>query len=59
MVSKSDRFKPDDYDLTVARPLRIGFGEQDYFTGRIREVRLYRRALTDREIGALQESQRP
>lgn len=59
LVSKSERFEPDDYDLTVKQPLKIGFGEQDYFTGRIREVRLYQRALTDREIETLQESQRP
>jgi hypothetical protein len=56
LVSKSEPFKPDNYDLTVTQPLKIGFGEQDYFTGRIREVRLYQRVLTDREIEVLQES---
>lgn len=59
LASKSERFRPDDYDLTVKRPLKIGFGQQDYFKGRIREVRLYHRALTDQEIEALQKSQRP
>lgn len=60
-VAKSAPFETDDYDLTVEQPLKIGFGEQDYFTGRIREVRLHRRALADHEITALQlyESHRP
>ena len=33
------------YDLTTRSPLRIGFGEVDYFSGKIREVRLYRRTV--------------
>ena len=32
--------------------------QQDRFTGRIREVRLHHRALTDREVETLQQSQR-
>lgn len=59
MVAKSVPFNTEDYDLTVDRPLKIGFGEYDFFTGRIREVRLYRRALTDREIAVLHETVRP
>jgi hypothetical protein len=39
--------------LTVDCPLRIGFGEADYFSGRIREVRLYGRALPPKEIARL------
>ena len=58
-VAKSAPFNTEDYDLTVKRPLKIGFGEQDYFTGHIREVRLYHRALADHEIAALHEWQRP
>jgi hypothetical protein len=56
LVAKSVPFNAADYDLTVKQPLKIGFGEQDYFTGRIREVRLYRRAVTDGEIAALQKT---
>ena len=59
LAAKSAAFNAADYDLTVQQPLKIGFGEQDYFTGRIREVRLYRRALAEREVAALQESHRP
>lgn len=59
LAAKSAPFASEDYDLTVDRPLKIGFGEKDYFTGRIREVRLYRRGLTDREIATLKESHTP
>lgn len=54
LVTNSAPFRNEDYDLSTNQPLRIGSGEQDFFTGRIREVRLYRRAITNTEIGALQ-----
>jgi hypothetical protein len=53
LVATSASFAPADYDLTVDCPLRIGFGEVDYFSGEIREVRLYRRALTAGELQRL------
>ncbi len=59
LAARSAQFRSEDYDLTTKQPLKIGFGEYDYFTGRIREVRLYRRALTVGEIAALQTSHRP
>jgi hypothetical protein len=46
----SPPFNPAEYDLTNGRPLKIGGGELDVFSGRIREVRLYRRALRQAEI---------
>jgi hypothetical protein len=33
--------------------LRIGFGQTDYFRGRIADVRLYKGALTEDEIRQL------
>jgi neutral ceramidase len=33
--------------------LKIGFGPNDYFSGHMREVRLYNRALSKKEIGSL------
>jgi len=39
-----------DYDLTTEVALRIGFGEVDDFSGKIREVRLFGRALPRNEI---------
>ncbi len=59
LVSKSEPFNADDTDLTIKQPLKIGFGEQDFFSARIREVRLHQRALTDRKIATLAEPQRP
>jgi hypothetical protein len=33
------------FDVTNGQPLRLGAGETDYFHGKIREVRVHRRAL--------------
>lgn len=53
LVATSEPFEPRRFDLTTGGALRIGFGEQDYFSGRIRDVRLYRRGLGDDEVAAL------
>ncbi len=53
LAATSSSFDPAAYDLTSRSPLRIGFGEVDYFSGRIREVRLYGRALEAEEIAGL------
>jgi len=42
-----------EYDLSSKSPLRIGFGPNDYFCGRMRDVRLYQRALNTAEIKQL------
>lgn len=59
LVSKSDPFKSADYDLTTKQPLKIGFGEQDYFSGKIRDVRLYQRALSDGEVEVVHSADKP
>jgi hypothetical protein len=41
------------FDLNSELPIKIGFGPNDYFNGRMREVRLYNRALNRGEIKAL------
>lgn len=43
-VARSDEFDPAEYDLTCRAPLEIGGG------GRLRDLRLYRRALSEAEI---------
>jgi cyclophilin family peptidyl-prolyl cis-trans isomerase len=48
-----------DYDLASHAPLRIGFGANDYFNGRLSDVRLYRRALSTAEIGILGQHEKP
>ncbi len=54
-VSKSACKVPADYDFTNEHPLRIGLGENDYFNGRMRDLRIYSRALNPEEIESLTE----
>ena len=59
LTARSAEFLPQDYDLTVAKPLRLGFGAHDYFRGQMADVRLYRGALTPAAIhDELAESRR-
>ena len=53
LSATSSAFDPSNFDLTNDRPLRIGFGQTDYFHGRIADVRLYRGALTGAEVRQL------
>ena len=53
LAATSSPFNPADYDLSNDRPLRIGFGEHDGFNGRMRDLRLYNRALSDAEVADL------
>jgi hypothetical protein len=53
LVAKSDAFRPADYDVSVDQPLRIGFGQTDYFAGKISDVRIYNRALSTSRIRKL------
>ena len=41
------------FDLSTDQPLRIGAGAIDTFNGRLRDLRLYRRALADDDIRRL------
>ena len=52
-VASSSTFDPSAFDLTTDRPLRIGAGAIDTFRGRMRDLRLYSRALTETEIAGL------
>ena len=49
-TAASAAFNPGYFDLSNDRPLQIGFGAHDYFSGRMRDLRLYSRALTETEI---------
>jgi hypothetical protein len=40
-------------NIDNASPLKIGLGQHDYFNGRMKDIRLYRRALEPGEIRAL------
>jgi hypothetical protein len=49
-VAVSSDFRPEDYDISNGKPLLIGFGNQDYFAGTMRDLRVYNRALSEAEI---------
>jgi len=55
-AATSSAFDPTRYDLANQQPLRIGFGQHDYFNGKLRDVRIYNRALASQEIQALAEA---
>ncbi len=50
LSASSAAFDASDYDLTTSQPLRIGFGANDYFRGKLADARLYRGALTAEAI---------
>ncbi len=52
-VAESDEFEVKDFDLSNEKPIQIGFGEYDYFNGGIKNVRLFNRALTEKEVAAV------
>ena len=52
-VAESGGFEVKDFDLSNDRPVQIGFGEYDYFNGGIKNVRLFNRALTEKEVAAV------
>ncbi|MEX2027631.1 MAG: LamG domain-containing protein, partial [Pirellulaceae bacterium] len=51
LAASSSPFDPAQYDLSHSQPLRIGFGANDYFRGKLADVRLYRGALMAEAIG--------
>jgi hypothetical protein len=50
LAATSGAFDPTAFDISNDRPLKIGFGDHDYFNGIVRDVRLYNRALSEPEI---------
>lgn len=53
-VAESTPFDAEAFDLGAPLPLRIGFGPHDYFNGSLRDLKLYARALSDKEIAVVQ-----
>ena len=53
LVAESRPLGADSLDLTNGQPLRIGVGEHDFLNGRLRDLRLYGRALAQAEIAVL------
>ncbi len=50
LVAESGGFEDQDFDLDNDSPLLIGYGQYDYFNGKISDVRLYKRALSEEEV---------
>ena len=51
-VARNDGFGPEAVDLDNDQPLRIGFGEHDYFNGRMQDLRIYSGVLSDAALAA-------
>ncbi|MDZ4401440.1 LamG domain-containing protein [Prosthecobacter sp.] len=49
-VAQSSEFEPAQFDLTNKSPLQIGSGPQDFFNGKMKDVRIYSKALTAAEV---------
>jgi hypothetical protein len=54
-VGKSEKFDTDLYDLSNDESLKIGFGSNDYFKGKMTDLRFYGRTLSEKEIRYLSE----
>ena len=57
LVAESTAFDGSAFDLQPEQPLKIGFGQHDYFNGRMKDVRIYNRALSVKQIGELSATQ--
>jgi hypothetical protein len=57
-TAKSAALPAGPLDVTNGQPWRIGAGETDSFYGRMRDVRVYRRALTPDVVGRLAQTER-
>ena len=53
LVSETKIPASTKFNLNSQLPLKIGFGSNDYLYGRMRELRIYNRALNNREITKL------
>ena len=53
LTATSSTFNAADFDISNDKPLKIGFGAHDYFNGKLTDLRIYRRALTDCDVASL------
>jgi Concanavalin A-like lectin/glucanases superfamily len=53
LVAESSSIDLADYDVSASQPLTIGFGETEYFDGKMADVRLYNVALSEQRIREL------
>ncbi|MFG0331849.1 MAG: LamG-like jellyroll fold domain-containing protein [Maioricimonas sp. JB049] len=55
LAAREEADEIGDFDLDCEKPIRIGAGPNDFFKGRLSDVRLYGRALSAAEIRKLAE----
>jgi hypothetical protein len=55
-IAESPALSGSPLDVTNGQPCRLGAGETDSFCGRMREVRVYRRALTPEVVARLAQN---
>lgn len=55
-VAKSTKFDHAKFNLSTKSPLKIGFGQHDYFNGKMKDLRIYDRELSPREIESVRSS---
>jgi hypothetical protein len=53
LVATSSLFDPGQYDLSNDKTLKVGFGNQNFFNGSLRDLRIYRCALRDTDVSRL------
>ena len=51
MVARAQLGEANKFDISNGEPLHIGFGSHDYFCGKMKDIRIYRRSLSEEEIG--------
>ncbi len=52
-VAESSDFNPKEFNLANDSPLRIGFGQHDYFNGKMKNLRIYHGALSNEDVSKL------
>lgn len=55
-VSNSTSFDSTKFNLSTKGPLKIGFGQHDYFNGKMKDLRIYDHPLSKSEINQLSKT---
>lgn len=58
-VARSAAFDPAEFNVSTGLPLKIGSGQHDFFRGRMKDIKIWRRALRAEEIEAMSSSRTP
>lgn len=56
LVATSSEFDAKDYNLNNKKSLKIGFGSHDYFNGKMKNLKLFQRALHADEVQKLHQA---